>query len=309
MHYFSTAYQLKKGLTEKGRVEMIRRIKINLKYIFTKFTLIVSIVFGIISGIQIFADWNTIGIKDTKNKILILLALLLLCGVIAFIWGGFLSNKRTIYSRDEVEINVKYGDLMKISFPKKNVEERIVVIAVNQCFDTIVDQNVIREASVHGQFIKNYVHNISDLHKLDIEIKDSLSEFGYEYTLLKRDDKLYGKLDRYPRGSIARINGDNGVTFFLLALTGFDRNCKAHCNKREYVESVLKLFEYYDSHGQGKELYLYPMGTGMARTGLSKKEALESIITLTKISKEHLRSKTTIIVDKRCKNDISITEF
>ena len=120
MHYFSTAYQLKKGLTEKGRVEMIRRIKINFKYIFTKFTLIVSIVFGIISGIQIFADWNTIGIKDTKNKILILLALLLLCGVIAFIWGGFLSNKRTIYSRDEVEINVKYGDLMKISFPKTN---------------------------------------------------------------------------------------------------------------------------------------------------------------------------------------------
>jgi len=59
MHYFSTAYQLKKGLTEKGRVEMIRRIKINFKYIFTKFTLIVSIVFGIISGIQIFADWNT----------------------------------------------------------------------------------------------------------------------------------------------------------------------------------------------------------------------------------------------------------
>lgn len=67
---------------------MIRRIKINFKYIFTKFTLIVSIVFGIISGIQIFADWNTIGIKDTKNKILILFALLLLCGVIAFIWGG-----------------------------------------------------------------------------------------------------------------------------------------------------------------------------------------------------------------------------
>ena len=52
---------------------MIRRIRINIKYIFTRFTLIVSIVFGIISGIQIFVDWDTLGIYATKNKILILL--------------------------------------------------------------------------------------------------------------------------------------------------------------------------------------------------------------------------------------------
>ena len=198
---------------------------------------------------------------------------------------------------------------MKIAFPKKKVEKRIVVIAVNQCFDTTVDQNVIRDSTVHGQFINNYVKTQNDLIRLQNEISESLDEFNYQYITLQRSDKRYGNLNRYPRGSIARINGDNDVTFFLLALTEFDRDCKAHCNKREYVESVLKLFEYYDSHGQGKELYLYPMGTGMARTGLSKKEALESIITLTKISKEHLRSKTTIVVDKRCKNDISITDF
>jgi len=288
---------------------MVNRVKNNAKYIISRFTLIVSIVFGIISGIQVFVDWDTIGIKETKNKIFILLILLLMCLFVALIWGLFLSNKRTIYSRDEVEINVEYGDLMKIAFPKKSVEERIVVIAVNQCFDTIVDQNVIRASSVHGQFINNYVHNKADLIRLDAEIAESLAEYNYQYTSLQRIDKRYGNLNRYSRGAIARINGDNGVTFFLLALTEFDRDCKAHCNKREYVESVLKLFEYYDSHGQGKELYLYPMGTGMARTGLSKKEALESIITLTKISKEHLRSKTTIIVDKRCKNDISITDY
>ena len=110
-------------------------------------------------------------------------------------------------------------------------------------------------------------------------------------------------------GSIARIRGRNGVTFFLLALTEFDKDCKAHCDKHQYVECLLKLFEYYDAHGQGMNLYLYPMGTNMARTGLSKKEALEAVIMLTKISKEHLKSKTTIIVDKRCKNEISINDI
>lgn len=47
----------------------------------------------------------------------------------------------------------------------------------------------------------------------------------------------------------------------------------------------------------------------MARTGLGKKEALETLIMLTKISKEYLKSKTTIIVDKRNKNEISIMDL
>jgi len=47
----------------------------------------------------------------------------------------------------------------------------------------------------------------------------------------------------------------------------------------------------------------------MARTGLTRKEALESVVTLTKISKEHLKSKTTIVVDKKNKNEIAITDI
>lgn len=255
-----------------------------------------------------FIDWDNIGIDDTKNKIAILLGIILLCGIISIVWVLFFSNKRTLYSKDEVEIQVKYGDLMKIAFPKKNKKEKIVVIAVNRCFDMIVNQDLIRESSVHGQFIKNFIHNDSEQIGLEVAIKNSLAEFEYEPIHLTREDKKYGNLERYPFGAVARINGHNGVTFFLLALTEFDKDCKAHCDKHQYVECLLKMFEYYDSHGQGMDLYLYPMGPGMSRTGLSKKEALEAVVMLTKISKERLKSKTTIVVDKRCKNEISITD-
>lgn len=288
---------------------MISRIKNNIKYIFSRFTLIVSIVFGLISGVQLFIDWDTIGIDDAKNKITVLLIILVFCWLVSLSWGTFLSNKRTIYSKDEVEIVVRYGDLMKIAFPKKKKKSKIVVIAVNCCFDVVVNQDLIREDSVHGQFLKRYVHNDSERADLENAIKESLAEFDYEPIHLDRNNKRYGNLERYPLGSIARVNGQNGVTFFLLALTEFDKNCKAQCNKHQYVECILNMFEYYDSHGQGMELYLYPMGTGMARTGLSKKEALEAITVLSKISKEHLKGKTTIIVDKRCKNEISITDI
>lgn len=288
---------------------MINRIKNNIKYIFTRFTLIVSVVFALISGVQMFIDWDNIGIDDTKNKLAILLGILMLCGIISIIWGIFFAKKITIYSKDDVEIEVMYGDLMKIAFPKKKKKDKIVVIAVNRCFDMIVSQDLIYEGSVHGQFLKRFVHDDSERTIFEAAIKKSLADFDYEPVQLERSNKRYGNLDRYPMGSIARINGENGVTFFLLALTEFDKDCKAQCNKHQYVECLLKLFEYYDSHGQGMELYLYPMGTGMARTGLSKKEALEATVMLTKLSKEHLKSKTTIVVDKRCKNEISITDL
>lgn len=288
---------------------MINRIKNNLHFIFNRFTFVVSIVFALLSGIQMFIDWDNIGIDDIKNKIAVLLGILMICAIISIVWGMVFANKIAIYSKDDVEIEVRYGDLMKIAFPKKKKNDKIVVIAVNRCFDMVVSQDLIYEGSVHGQFIKRYVHNESERAGLEANIKKSLSDFGYKPVRLKRSDKRYGNLDRYPLGSIARINGENGVTFFLLALTEFDKDCKAHCNKHQYVECMLKLFDYYDSHGQGMELYLYPMGTGMARTGLSKKEALEATVMLTELSKEHLKSKTTIVVDKRCKNEISITDL
>lgn len=290
---------------------MITRIKNNAKYIFTRFTFIASMIFGLISIIQMFVGWDILGVKeeDTKCKIFIFGMLLVACIIAALIWGIFFSNKKKVLAEDEVEIVVKYGDLFKVAFPQTQKKEKIVVIAVNRCFDTVISKDLVKSDSVHGQFLQKFIKNDSDRLQLDSEIETSLQEFDIPYEVLNRSDKRYGKLKRYPLGSVARINGKNGITFFLLALTKFDINCVAHCNKHEYVDCMLKLFEYYDAHGQGNELYLYPMGTKMARTGLSKKEALDTTVTLTKISKEYLKSKTTIIVDRRNKNEISIMDL
>lgn len=289
---------------------MIIRIKNNAKYIFTHFTFIASMIFGLISIIQMFVGWDTLGVKDdTKCKIFIFSAILVTSIIVALIWGICFSNKKRVFIEDEVEIVVKYGDLFKIAFPQSQKNEKIVVIAVNRCFDTIISKDLIKADSMHGQFLQKFIKNDSDRLQLDREIETSLQEFDVPYENLSRSDKRYGKLKRYPLGAVARVNGKNGITFFLLALTKFDVDCVAHCNKHEYVECILKLFEYYDVHGQGNELYLYPMGTKMARTGLSKKEALDATVVLTKISKEYLKSKTMIIVDRRNKNDIAIMDL
>ena len=52
---------------------MLLRIKNNAKYIFTRFTIIASMIFGLISIMQMFVDWDVLGVKgnDTKCKIII----------------------------------------------------------------------------------------------------------------------------------------------------------------------------------------------------------------------------------------------
>ena len=290
---------------------MFKRIRNNIKYIRSRFSVLTAMAFGLISTLQMFVGWDIFGIKEenVRYKILILIALLIACAVISVIWAVFLSNEVTIFKKDDVEIIVKYDDLMKIAFPKKHKDERIVVIATNRCFDTVVDQNLIRDRSVHGQFLQRFANDDTARGSLDSAIEASMQEFGIAFEMMDRTQKRYGKLKRYPLGSVARITGNNGVTFFLLALTEFDVDCVAHCDKHQYVDCLLKLFEYYNAHGQGRDLYLYPMGTSMARTGLSKKEALEATTVLTKISKDNLRAKTTIVVNKNDKNDISITDI
>lgn len=100
---------------------MFQRIKNNLKYIGSRFTILTSIIFGIISIVQMFVGWEVLGIEenDTNRKVILLISLLIFCGIIAIIWGIFFSNEITVFAQDDVEIKVKYDDLMKIAFPKK----------------------------------------------------------------------------------------------------------------------------------------------------------------------------------------------
>lgn len=140
-------------------------------------------------------DWNTIGIEDddVKCKIKAFTVLLFICFLTALVWGLHSSKEVTILSEDDVEIIVRYDDLMKIAFPKKPQTERIVVIAVNCCYDTVVNDDIIHEGSVHGQFLKRFAYSDEKRQALDAEIESSLKAFGYEYEDISLNEKREGK--------------------------------------------------------------------------------------------------------------------
>lgn len=49
-----------------------------------------------------------------------------------------------IWENASGKVSVRYDDIMKIAFPKKYKKNKIVVIPVNTCFDTQVDEDIAR---------------------------------------------------------------------------------------------------------------------------------------------------------------------
>ncbi len=79
---------------------MLLRIKNNAKYFFSCVTAISSMIFGLISVLQMFMDWDILGVEsgDIKCKIVILSLLIISCVVLALVWIVFFSNSSFLYN-------------------------------------------------------------------------------------------------------------------------------------------------------------------------------------------------------------------
>ena len=74
---------------------------------------------------------------------------------------------------------------------------------------------------------------------------------------IEKQNKDRGNLKQYERGEVAVVEGDNGVNFFLLALTDFDNDNKAQSSKESIVECLKKLLDFYNKSGQGFDIYIF----------------------------------------------------
>ena len=47
-----------------------------------------------------------------------------------------------------------------MAFPQTRKKDKIVVIAVNRCFDTVISKDLVKSDSVHGQFCRSLLKMI-----------------------------------------------------------------------------------------------------------------------------------------------------
>lgn len=270
--------------------------------------------FSVLSIILSFITWEEMGVANIFVKMLIFVLIIIMALIGSTLWISVFKRKRLLWTTGDGRVTVCYSDIMKLSFPKKKTVKKIVVIPVNTCFDTIVDENIslydkplVSPTTVHGLWIKNMVKHGFNINDIDIAIDKSISLRGINPVKeLSRQEKKRGKLKCYENGTIAVVEGKKNVEFYLLALSEFDENNKAQSSKDEVIKSLRSLLEFYDVNGQGCQMYITLMGTGRSRAGLTHHDSLQTITSLFSLYSEKIHGDINIVIYKKDRDKVSI---
>lgn len=285
---------------------MLGFIKINLKYIGNLGVKIAGSLFSLLTLWLTFVSWDDMGITSKCSRLLILIAIILASAIIA-VAAWFLKRSALVWEQGTGKIKATYGDIIKIGFPKKGKGEKIVVIPVNNCFDTIVGDGIVSAKTIHGQWIKNMNNHGVSTAALDKLIDQAIIEQGLQPTkVYTPKEKPKGKLVCFPIGTVLSIAGVNGLTYYLLALSEFDENLNAQCSKEDFAGCIQSLISFYDRNGQGNPAYLPLMGTGLSRVNISQSESLNTIINMLRLNRDKIHGELDVVVYSKAKNMVSI---
>lgn len=250
-------------------------------------------------NIQDLLDENWCITKKIIISGLIFITLFLVIFIVtAFIYGLFIQKIKKIKTGKKNSVYLCYGDVFRLLKRKK----RNIVISVNRCFDTIVDNQLISETSLHGQLFKKLYKSDYNEQNLNAEIQNTLLQKSCKYKQLTTSDKPQGNLKRFSPGTVVEIK-DNLITYFLLGLSSLDKHLAAHTSLEEYFFSINQLIEYCNTHSQGFPVIMPLIGGGLSRTGIEDKDILKLMIDFLEINKSKIISDFYIVVN----GNISIT--
>lgn len=292
---------------------MLDKIKLNVVWICKQAIYICGSLFSLVAVITSFITWDELGIEKQK-RLLILGTIILFSFVVSIIYILGVKRKNIIWKSGNGKLQVCYGNVIKLGNRKHNNKEQIIVIPVNTCFDTLVDNDItlvdkplISPKSIHGQWINTTVNNGITLEELDSKIAQSIHVHNIQpvgsYT---RQEKLRGKRDVYPLGTVIPISLNGNTTFFLFALSELDENNKAQCSERDFVDGLVQLINFYDDRGQGFEMFLPLMGTGMSRVNIQHQDALRKIKATFELHRNKIKGTVNIVIYSKDSDKVSI---
>lgn len=237
----------------------------------------------------------------------ILVGVYLLCSIVLIIKILCQNKKKVVDGYNGKGVYLLYGDLFDPKIFKG--EKRYIGFAVNRCFDTMVDNNLISATSVHGiAFNRLYSQNLYTPQSLDVAIQGAIKG-NPTFTMVAQADKPEGNLKRYEVGAYANLPIDSKLNYLLIGLTWFNSNLNAKASKQDYVLAIQKMIEIFDLEAQGYPILIPIIGTGRSRTDLTEKEALEYMIEAFKINQTKITSDVYIVVYESAKNRVSISNF
>lgn len=263
---------------------------------------------SIYSFVGLFSIWYSLegimpseitNLKKLFFCFLILASVTLLCFVVSCVLALCVRKVKVLETNNGKSVWVKYGDMYSPNVVEKGYNDRInLVVPVNRCFDTIVNNNLVSNTTNHGRIMTQlYQENLYTPETLNIAIKESLSTNHYQpvetlNTLQKRE----GNLERYKIGAIAEVSKSVKLTYFFIAISTFDEMLAAHTSKQDFVEAIQRLIDYCNVRSQGYPVVLPILGTGLSRTSIGKQDALNYIISAFKLNQNNINCDFHIVV-------------
>lgn len=203
-----------------------------------------------------------------------------------------LNNNEAKINKSKLEANVVIGDIF--SFVKKNATDskNIIVIPINSNVDTTVTEptetqsvQIVSENTLHGKWITrmcSFRFNEKTLREKilsNLENKNCLPDIHGEY----------------PLGTSVFFDCEEAL-YLLLVVSRFDDCNRAQSTRKNVKEALNSLFSFYDTYGQGMQLFLPLIGTGLSRSGYTHDESFKLIQEMLNKQPKYIKSKATIVV-------------
>lgn len=205
-------------------------------------------------------------------------------------------------------VYVQYGDVFSSKILGKYAvsKKRNILISVNRCFDTVVDDDLISSRSLHGTAMRDLYTNSAFTHdSLKNKIQSKLK--GSSFELINKCDKPKGNQLRYEVGCVAEIEANSDVTYFFLGLTCFDKQLHPYITDIEYVTAISKALDYCLKRNQGYPVIIPIIGGGMAGTNKSEQDILNYLVRLIIMNRQSINCDIHIVVRDSARNSIAIS--
>ncbi|MBU6536723.1 hypothetical protein HZS56_37620 [Streptomyces sp. A108] len=175
---------------------------------------------------------------------------------------------RQEFARPRMSVSVAPGDLFD--------EPAHLVVGFCDTFDTDVSDGVlISGTSVQGQLLRRRYGG--DVRRLDDELDAALGG-AVPVAAETRETKPYGKLDRYPVGTVA-VLGSRPRLVFGVAYSRLGNDCVARSGTEELWLSLGRVWDAVYRHGQLDRVAVPLIGSGLSRLhGLDEESLLRLIL-------------------------------
>lgn len=238
--------------------------------------------------------FNPLVDSSSKTKFIFLFIFMLINLFIALILS-WPKSKINIKISNKVDLNVFYDNILK--------QKGIIVIPVNEYFDTLVDENIISSNTLHGQFIKSvYGGNVKEL---DLAMDKQLQNYQEKDII----DRARGKCKKFGLGTTIAVKKD-GKEYFLVAFTRFNGSNKAESFNIDYQITIKSLLDFIHINSQGKNVNIPLIGAGQSGINMSKQKLLEYLLFSIQIH-DHLTvsGRVNIVLKDDLKNKINLNKI